>query len=269
MTNRVSGAPAGALRGIPGGILDGIRVLELSQNAAIPHCGRLLAGLGADVVKVEPPGGDAMRGMAALGPLESRAFAVINPGKRSVAIDLNAADAGEVIDGLSAWADIALVAFKGSDLERYNIGWDHARTINPRLVHLTKLPVPDATDHNSTEFTEVVDQAERLFAGKTTAHWLEILGDVGYPCGPYNLPYEALEDPQVRANRYVVDLDHPIFGPYTTTGMPVSFEKAPSGITGPSPGFAVHTDEVLAEAGFEPSRIAQLIDWGVVLSNRP
>ena len=43
----------------PPGVLDGIKVVEFAQNAAIPHCGRLLAGLGADVVKVEPPTGDA------------------------------------------------------------------------------------------------------------------------------------------------------------------------------------------------------------------
>ena len=55
---------------LTGSILEGIRVLELAQNAAIPHCGRLLAGLGADVVKVEPPDGDAMRGLAQLGPRE-------------------------------------------------------------------------------------------------------------------------------------------------------------------------------------------------------
>ena len=119
------------------GVLDGIRVVEFAQNAAIPHCGRLLAGLGADVVKVEPPDGDAMRRLAALADMESRAYALINPGKRSIAIDLGSEDARTVIDALFAWADVALVAFKLPDLARYGIEWEHARTINPRLVHLT------------------------------------------------------------------------------------------------------------------------------------
>ena len=61
------------------GVLDGIKVVEFAQNAAIPHCGRLLAGLGADVVKVEPPTGDAMRLVAPVGG-EGRAYVIINPG---------------------------------------------------------------------------------------------------------------------------------------------------------------------------------------------
>ncbi|MGB5758103.1 MAG: CoA transferase [Acidimicrobiales bacterium] len=415
-----------------GGILDGIKVLELSQNAAIPHCGRLLAGLGSDVVKVEPPGGDAMRGLATLGPNESRAFAVINPGKRSIVIDLNAKGAGEVIDALFRWADVALVAFKRSDLARYNIGWDHARTVNTRLVHLTHtplgpngpeadqggydvlvqgrsgvgfimnrskngvplptrpaihdfatgiaaafavmaglrhrdhtgegqrvdasllgtamslglatlaffptldtepiaefaadlavlreagvdfdqqremyedrvqagqgafrlyfrhyrtadglisvaglsrglwlkfhnvtgLPVPDVSDPSTPEFQSVVDQAEALFAEKTTAEWTDILEAAGYPCGPYNLPYEALADPQVLANDYVVELDHPVFGPYTTAGMPVSFEKAASGIRGPSPVLGADTRDVLVEAGLTARQIDDLAAARVII----
>ena len=132
------------------GVLDGIRVVEFAQNAAIPHCGRLLAGLGADVVKIEPPGGDAMRLIAPMAPGEGRAYVIINPGKRSLAVDLGAPQARPVVDALLAWADVALVAFKLPDLERYGIGWDHAKTVNPRLIHLTHTALgpegPDA-DH--------------------------------------------------------------------------------------------------------------------------
>ena len=92
------------------GVLTGIRVVEFAQNAAIPHCGRLLAGLGADVVKVEPPEGDAMRRLISLGEMESRAYALINPGKRSIAIDLGSPDSRAVVDALFEWADVALVA---------------------------------------------------------------------------------------------------------------------------------------------------------------
>jgi len=70
------------------GILAGVRVVELAQNAAVPHCGRLLAGLGADVVKVEPPEGDAVRHIATVAENEGKAYAVINPGKRGVVVDL-------------------------------------------------------------------------------------------------------------------------------------------------------------------------------------
>jgi len=119
------------------GALAGVRVVEFAQNAAIPHCGRLLAGMGADVVKVEPPGGDAMRGLAGLGPMEARGFALINPNKRAMALDLQQPAAAAVVEGLFAWADIALVALKQQDQERYGLEWERARAVNPRLVYLS------------------------------------------------------------------------------------------------------------------------------------
>ena len=119
------------------GVLSDVRVVEFAQNAAVPHCGRLLAGLGADVVKVEPPGGDAMRLIAPEADGEGRAYAIINPGKRSIALDLTKPEARPAVDALFAWADVALVAFKLPDLARFGIDWEHARTVNPRLVHLT------------------------------------------------------------------------------------------------------------------------------------
>ena len=70
-------------RGVMNGIFDGVRVVEFAQNAAIPHCGRLLAGLGADVVKVEPPEGDAMRHIAPLAQREGGPCASRRPGPKS------------------------------------------------------------------------------------------------------------------------------------------------------------------------------------------
>ena len=131
----------------PPGVLDGIKVVEFAQNAAIPHCGRLLAGLGADVVKVEPPTGDAMRLVAPLEG-EGRAYVLINPGKRSIALDLTSPDAPKVVDALFAWADVVLVAFKLPDLERFGLHWEHARTVNPRLVYLVHTALgPEAVSY--------------------------------------------------------------------------------------------------------------------------
>ena len=116
------------------GALSGVKVLELAQNAAIPYCGRLLAGMGADVVKVEPPKGDAMRRLAQLAPQESKAYATINPGKRAMVLDLDNPGAATVLNELFAWADIALIAFKQQDLERYNIDYEAARAVNESIV---------------------------------------------------------------------------------------------------------------------------------------
>lgn len=118
------------------GVLAGVRVVEFSQNAAVPQCARLLAGMGADVVKVEPPTGDAMRHLAGLTPNESRAYATINPGKRTISVDLTNEGSREVVDRLLRWADIALMGLKRNDLERYGLHWDRVHAVNPALVSL-------------------------------------------------------------------------------------------------------------------------------------
>ena len=118
------------------GVLAGVRVVEFAQNAAVPQCGRLLAGMGADVVKVEPPEGDAMRHLAAVTPTESRAFASINPGKRAIVVDLTSPGAAPVVAALAGWADVVLVGLKATDVARYGLDWDRLSEINPRLVEL-------------------------------------------------------------------------------------------------------------------------------------
>ena len=118
------------------GLLAGVKVVEVSQNAAVPQCARLLAGMGADVIKVEPPTGDAMRHLAPLAENESRAFATINPGKRAMVLDLTDPDTQPIIDRLIEWADVLLIGLKRTDFERYGLHWDRVKTIKPSLVSL-------------------------------------------------------------------------------------------------------------------------------------
>lgn len=420
------------------GVLSGIRIVEFAQNAAIPHCGRLLAGLGADVVKVEPPEGDAMRGLVPIGAGaaagESRAYALINPGKRSIAIDLGTPDAQPVIESLFRWADVALVAFKLPDLERYGIDWETARGINPSLVHLTHsalgpegpdahfggydvlvqgrsgvgfimnrsgktapkptrpaindfasgfsaafavmaglrhrdqtgegqridtsllgtamslgtpllggfpqdgdglaeldadlgavrsagadfdtqreiyeartqpaqgafelyfrhyrtadglisvaglsaglrkkfhqatgVEVPTTGDHTDPDFVAVVEAAEAIFAQRTTAEWLVALREIGVPCGPYNMPHEAINDPHALANGYMVELEHPDFGSYLATGMPFQMGVSRAQVPGPSPRFAEDTAEVMAEIGLDAEAVASLIASGAIITDQ-
>lgn len=417
------------------GALDGINVVEFAQNAAIPQCGRLLAGVGANVVKVEPPEGDAMRHLAVLGDkaaMEGRGYAVINPGKRSIVIDLKSSEAQPAVEALFRWADVALTAFKRPDLARYGIDWDTARGINPRLIHVTHSTLgpegPDANmggydalvqgrsgvgfvmnrsgadaprptrpaindfasgfsaafavmvalrhrdqtgegqridtsllgtamslgtpllgrfaadlestaeleadmaavrsagadfdtqraiyeakvqtaagafmlyfrhyrtadslisvagispalfdkfheatgidrptvaDTTDPAFQAVVAQAESIFAERTTAEWLSVLQSAGYPCGPYNMPHEAIRDPHAEANGYVVDLDHPGFGVYRTIGMPFQMEKSRSEVTSPSPRFGDDTTDVMEEVGLDAELVASLLASGVIVT---
>lgn len=412
------------------GALAGLRVVEFSQNAAVPQCGRLLAGMGADVVKVEPPEGDSMRLLAGLGPDEGRAYATINPGKRSTVLDMKSPRAPEVIDALVAWADVVLVGLKQRDVPRFGLDWDRVRSINPSVVELIftpfgpdgpdaqeggydvlvqglsgigfmvnrsedgvpqptrpamfdfasgmaaaaavlaalrhrdttgegqrvdasllgtamnlgtpvlarfepdhdKLeaireemalvqsagadfdtqrrlyesrviaaagafrlyfrhyltadglisvaglspalfakfhrvtglaPVSPASDPSDPEFVAVVDAAEALFACRTTDEWIETLRAVGYPCARYNTPISALDDPQVRANDYAVDLVHPTFGEYSTAGMPFTVGTSHTALSGPSPRLGEHTREVMAEIGLAADADTLAVD-GVI-----
>jgi crotonobetainyl-CoA:carnitine CoA-transferase CaiB-like acyl-CoA transferase len=412
------------------GILSGLKVVEFSQNAAVPQCGRLLAGMGAEVVKVEPPAGDSMRHVTKVTEAESRTYTAINSGKRGIVLDMLAGDdSRRVVDALLGWADVCLVGLKQGDLVRFGLDWEHVSAVNPRLVHMvltafgplgpdaaeggydvlvqglsglgfsmnresagvpeptrpaifdfssgmmatvgvlaalidrqrtgkgqrvdasllgtavnlgvpvlttydrdrdrvnsvldqlgdlraegadfatqrqfyetrlargasafalyfrhyltrdgvlsvaamsatlyekfhavTGLPSIHGLDANSAEFKAIVAEAEVLFETRTTTEWMKELRAVGFPCGRYNTPFEAVDDPQIRANDYVVELEHPVIGSYATAGMPISFSETPAGITATSPRLGEHTAQVLADVGLTASEIADLHQKGV------
>ncbi|MGI9616454.1 MAG: CaiB/BaiF CoA transferase family protein [Acidimicrobiales bacterium] len=123
------------------GPLSDVRVVEFAQVVAVPVGGGLLAGLGAEVIKVEPASGDASR---LIRPTQSkgqgRLFLVHNRGKRSVAIDLGHDRAREVIEPLVASADVVTTGFKRSDLPRYGLTYEELAAIKPDLVYLESTP---------------------------------------------------------------------------------------------------------------------------------
>ena len=88
------------------GPLDGIKVLELTQIIAGPYCGVALADLGAEVVKLEPPAGDASRKIGQFAPGESKAFHGLNRGKRGLVIDLARAEGRAVAHRLIRRFDV-------------------------------------------------------------------------------------------------------------------------------------------------------------------
>jgi crotonobetainyl-CoA:carnitine CoA-transferase CaiB-like acyl-CoA transferase len=125
------------------GPLSDVRVVEFAQVMAIPTCGLLLADLGADVVKVEPPLGDSFRrqqrapGKSAD---EGRGYAIFNRGKRSLCLDLTHPQSASVVQRLVSTADVALVSFKPSDLPRYGLSYAQLRVHNPELIYLENTP---------------------------------------------------------------------------------------------------------------------------------
>ena len=101
-------------------LLDGVRVLDLGIWRPVPYATQLLAEMGADVLKVEPPGGDPMRVFPEL-------FAVLNAGKRSITIDLKTdTDRAKVID-LVADADAFMEGFRPGVADRLGVGYESVR----------------------------------------------------------------------------------------------------------------------------------------------
>jgi crotonobetainyl-CoA:carnitine CoA-transferase CaiB-like acyl-CoA transferase len=119
------------------GPLDGVRVLELCQVMAGPTCGMLLADLGADVVKVEKlPGGDDTRSYDK--PQvngESAAFLAMNRNKRSIALDLKRPEGQAVIKRMVADADVLVENFRKGTMEKFGLGYDALKGVNPRLIY--------------------------------------------------------------------------------------------------------------------------------------
>src|SRR5262249_52530439 len=114
--------------------LDGLRVLDLGQIYNGAYAGFLLAQAGADVVKVEPPVGDNLRNR----PAEHGAwfpFLALNINKRSVCLDLKAAEGRERFLALVGAADVVLENFSPGTMDRLGVGHAVLSTINPRLVY--------------------------------------------------------------------------------------------------------------------------------------
>ncbi len=419
------------------GALDGVNVLEIAQVMAIPISGVLLSDLGADVVKLEPPWGDAARHtMLPVQPGESKSFAVLNRGKRSVGLDISDERCRPALEALVRWADVLLVSVKPEDLAAYKIGYDDLRPLNPRMIYLEHVPLghkgplgglgsydlvvtgvsgvtgligkerrgipiytqpaildigtgylsamavcaalytrqvsgegqrietsllatgmmtlcnsahqfpainpsvtenflssvaearergadyaelqrlregsvrraargnvyyryyrthdsfisigclspslqakfreaigiddpridPDfdgTTEDGQQQVRELVARAEELMRSKTTVDWETHLRTFKIPCGPVNFPEEAIDDPQVTENGYVIELQHELLGPYRTFAPPVRMDRTPTRAQGPSPLLAQHTEEVLRETGVPDDVIESLLADGV------
>ena len=117
--------------------LEGVRVLELTQVMAGPFCGQILADMGADVIKIEPPGGDHTRrslGFALPGG-DTAAFHAVNRNKRSVELDLKSADDQAVLHRLAEGADVLLENYRPGVAARLGASWETLSALNPRLVY--------------------------------------------------------------------------------------------------------------------------------------
>ncbi len=150
----------------------GLRVVELTHMVMGPSCGLLLGDLGADVIKIEPPGGDPTRRLLGSG---AGFFAMFNRNKRSLAVDLKDARGREVLLRLVATADVFCENFKPGAMAALGLDYPSLSALNPRLVYVShKGFLPGPYEHR-TALDEVV----------------QMMGGLAYMTGPPGQPLRA------------------------------------------------------------------------------
>ncbi|MBI3400804.1 MAG: CoA transferase [Acidobacteria bacterium] len=117
------------------GALQSLRVLDVTQVMAGPYCAMLLADLGADVVKIEPPSGDSTREMPGAVGGDSPSFNAVNRGKRSVVLNLKTREGRDVFTRLARTADIVIENYRPGVMASLGLDYATLSALNPRLIY--------------------------------------------------------------------------------------------------------------------------------------
>ena len=165
--------------------LAGLRVIEFTHMVMGPAAGLVLADLGADVVKVEPPGGDKTRRLRGSG---AGYFAMYNRNKKSVCIDLKADEGKALALRLIDSADVFIENFRPGALDKLGFGYDALSARNSRLIYCSEKGFLDGPYENRTALDEVA----------------QMMGGLAYMTGPPGQP--------LRAGASVVDVTGGMFG---------------------------------------------------------
>ena len=165
--------------------LSGIRVVEFSHMVMGPSAGLVLADLGADVIKIEPPKGDKTRDLKGSG---AGYFAMYNRNKRSMSLDMKSAWGKEVVERLVARADVVIENFRPGALEKLGYGYDALSAINPALIYCSARGFLSGPYDQRTALDEVT----------------QMMGGLAYMTGPPGQP--------LRAGASVIDVMGGMFG---------------------------------------------------------
>jgi crotonobetainyl-CoA:carnitine CoA-transferase CaiB-like acyl-CoA transferase len=150
--------------------LHGLRVLELGREVAAPYCSKLLADLGADVVKVEPARGDSLRGFGPFpsdrdGPNASGLFCYLNANKRGISINLETSAGAATLRQLARGADLVIEDLGAGELERLGLGLDVLAEGNAALALVRISNFGQTGPHKDVEATDLVLQAAGGWVG--------------------------------------------------------------------------------------------------------
>lgn len=171
--------------------LDGLRVLDLTRVLAGPFATAILADLGAEIIKLEPPQGDDYRHIGPFRDGESALFALTNRGKKSVVIDLKSPEGQALARRIAGTCDVVVENFRPGVAERLGLGADRLRRDNPRLVVCSISGFGQSGPSAGLPAYDIVVQA--------MSGWMDATGDDG---GPPLKVGEALGD--IAAGLYAV-----------------------------------------------------------------
>ena len=143
--------------------LEGYRVLDLTGPPGV-YCGKLMADMGADVIKVEPPGGDPMRLVGPFaggrpGPDRSLSWLHFNTNKRSVTLDISTSDGAGLLGRLIEGADVLLETHRPGFLDGLGLGYDALSGLNPGLVYVSITPFGQTGPYRDYEASDLVGLA--------------------------------------------------------------------------------------------------------------
>ena len=149
------------------GPLSGIRIVDCSQIVSGPMACQMLGDQGAEVIKVESPGGDPVR---SLGPRKadmSSMFIAVNRGKQGLCLDLKAPEGLEVLERLVATADVLVENFRPGVLARLGLDWQRLHTLNPRLIYCSITGFgPDGPYQNVRVYDPVIQAVSGIAASQ-------------------------------------------------------------------------------------------------------
>jgi CoA:oxalate CoA-transferase len=131
------------------------------------------------------------------------------------------------------------------------------------LQELIEDPGLQSNDDRRRHRQSLNETINQIIGKRTTAEWIEYLNKEGVPCGPINDLAQTFEDPQVRHQEMLMEIEQPT-GKVKILGFPVKMSQTPAKIHRPSPQLGQHTEEILSNLGFSTEKIKELRDKGVV-----